>query len=183
MQPSDCNQVNATIEYKQLNATKWMQPSECTQVNATNWMGLCECNQVNATKWMQPNECNQVNATKWMQPSECIQLNATNRMRPTTWNQPNWTNQIEPTKLNQQNATNKIQPDVCILKPFSWKFLFSLSLYRNSLSQLSTLIFAYFLLLHFCLVAEKKIPICMSGMSTISVQITSDKQLIVFDTF
>ena len=57
MQPRDCNQVNATIEYKQLNATKWMQPSECTQVNAPKWMLPIEWVYVNATKWMQPNEC------------------------------------------------------------------------------------------------------------------------------
>ena len=53
MQPSECNHANAAIEYNQVNATKWMQPSECNQVNATKWMQPSECNHMNAAKWMQ----------------------------------------------------------------------------------------------------------------------------------
>ena len=39
------------IDWNQMNASNWMQPSECNQVNATKWLQVSECNQVNAKQY------------------------------------------------------------------------------------------------------------------------------------
>ena len=64
MQPSECNQVNAT---------KWIQQSEFNQVNASK---LKATNQIDLNEGMQQRECYQKNASEWMQLIEYNRGNA-----------------------------------------------------------------------------------------------------------
>ena len=88
--------LSSNMVCNQVNATKWIQPSECNKVIAAKWMQKSEYIQVNANRWMWPSECNQVNATiicnqvkvtKWMQQIECntVQLILCSHVNAIMW--------------------------------------------------------------------------------------------------